>query len=86
MCAYSALIFFRKLKVPCRISIGQPMVRAHGRPLYTIQIEASSAISGMCDVSKHVPRFVLFNDLDLTEHLPRMHIMRSENVGEQNRL
>ena len=35
----------------------------------TMQIEASSAISGMCGVSKHVPRFVRFNDFDLTEHL-----------------
>ncbi len=35
----------------------------------------------MCDVPKHVPRLVLFNDFDLAEHLSLMQNMHSESNG-----
>ena len=35
----------------------------------------------MCDVPKHVPRLVLFNDFDLAEHLSWVQNMHSESNG-----
>ena len=35
----------------------------------------------MCDVTKHVPRLLLFNDFDLAEHLSWVRNMHSESNG-----